>query len=49
MLAIALQWVAAAASESAATPPLLLQYTTLSWDTIAFNLANENWTVPVSA
>ncbi len=45
-LAIALLWVTVAVSESAAAPPLLLQYPTLSRDSIAFNFANEIWIVP---
>ena len=45
-LAIALLWATAAVSESAAAPPLLLQFPTVSRDTIAFNFANEIWTVP---
>ncbi len=45
-LAIVLLWVASAVSESAAAPPLLLQYPTLSRDTIAFTFADEIWTVP---
>ena len=45
-LAIALLCVGITASASAAAPPLLLQYPTLSESTIAFEFAGGIWTVP---
>jgi tricorn protease len=44
-LTITLLCVSFAASAQAAAPPLLLQHPSLSHDTIAFDFANEIWTV----